>query len=99
MTKIYNPPARLVELGLVLQYDKEVFKCELKEETFLTWNERLLINRERARLMANDNSYRQSDTIEDKIKTVLREITMNNWEPLKEIEYAKNIRHPADSEN
>ncbi len=83
-----QPPKRLVELGLVLQYDKEVFKCELKEENFLTWNDRLLINRERARIMAKDDTYRQSDALENKITHILREILMNNWQPLKEIEYA-----------
>lgn len=91
MTKLYLPPPRLVNLGLVLQYDKEVFKCELKEENFLTWNERLLINRERARIMAKDNSYRQDDELETKINQILQKIKKNNWKPLKQIEYAKNF--------
>lgn len=87
--KYYLPPIRLVNLGLVLQYDKEVFKCELKEENFLTWNERLLINRERARIMAKDNSYRQDTILETKIDQILLEIDKNNWKPLKPIEYGK----------
>lgn len=87
--KYYLPPIRLVNLGLVLQYDKEVFKCELKEENFLTWNERLLINRERARIMAKDNSYRQDTILETKIDQILLDIKKNNWKPLKPIEYAK----------
>lgn len=89
--KLYLPPPRLVNLGMVLQYDKEVFKCELKEENFLTWNERLLINRERARIMANDNSYRQEIELEIKIYQILQEINSKNWKPLKTIEYAKNV--------
>lgn len=91
MMKLYIPPQRLVNLGLVLQYDKEVFKCELKEESFLTWNERLLINRERARIMANDNSYKQDDLLEFKILKILLIIKQSSWKPLKVIEYAKNI--------
>jgi hypothetical protein len=89
MMKHYLPPARLVNLGFVLQYDKEVFKCELKEENFLTWNERLLINRERARIMAEDPTYRQSEELESKISQILQEIKKNNWRPLKTIEYGK----------
>ena len=84
--KHYVPPIRLVNLGLVLQYDKEVFKCELKEESFLTWNDRLLINRERARIMAKDDSYRQETSLETKIYQILLEIDKNNWKPLKAIE-------------
>ncbi|MEO6176806.1 MAG: hypothetical protein ABIP27_16765 [Flavobacterium circumlabens] len=91
MMKLYLPPHRLVNLGLVLQYDKEVFKCELKEENFLTWNDRLLINRERARIMAKDDSYRQDSALENKIDQILQEIKKKNWKPLKEIEYAKNF--------
>lgn len=87
--KFYLPPPRLVNLGLVLQYDKEVFKCELKEENFLTWNDRLLINRERARIMAKDDSYRQDNSLETKIHQILLEIDKNNWKPLKPIEYGK----------
>lgn len=89
--KNYLPPPRLIDLGLVLQYDKEIFKCELKEESFLTWNERLLINRERARIMAKDNSYWQDDLLESKIRHILQEIKRKNWKPLKNIEYAKNV--------
>jgi hypothetical protein len=91
MMKLYLPPPRLVNLGLVLQYDKEIFKCELKEENFLTWNDRLLINCERARLMANDNSYIQENDLENKIEHVLQKIKEGNWKPLKTIEYAKNV--------
>ncbi|QSW90733.1 hypothetical protein J0383_07955 [Flavobacterium endoglycinae] len=91
MMKIYLPPPRLVDLGLVLQYDKEVFKCELKEENFLTWNERLLINRERARIMANDHSYKQDIVLEYKILNILLIIKQTHWKPLKTIEYAKNF--------
>lgn len=91
MMKLYSPPPRLIDLGLVLQYDKEVFKCELKEESFLTWNDRLLINRERARIMANDFSYWQDDSLEVKITQILFEIKQRNWKPLKAIEYAKNV--------
>ena len=87
--KFYLPPPRLVNLGLVLQYDKEVFKCELKEESFLTWDDRLLINRERARIMAKDDSYRQETSLETKIYQILLEIDKNNWKPLKPIEYGK----------
>lgn len=89
--KSYLPPPRLVSLGLVLQYDKEVFKCELKEEKFLTWNDRLLINRERARIMAKDNSYKQEHELENKIGHILQKIKVKNWKPLKNIEYAKNV--------
>lgn len=89
MMKLYLPPPRLVNLGLVLQYDKEVFKCELKEQNFLTWNDRLLINRERARIMAKDDSYRQETSLENKIAQILLEMTKNNWKPLKPIEYGK----------
>lgn len=89
MMKNYLPPPRLVDLGLVLQYDKEVFKCELKEESFLTWNDRLLINRERARIMANDNSYKQDDFLEYKILNILLLIKQSNWKPLKAITYGK----------
>lgn len=89
MMKLYLPPPRLVNLGLVLQYDKEVFKCELKEESFLTWNDRLLINRERARIMAKDESYKQETSLETKIDHILLEIKKNNWKPLKPIEYGK----------
>jgi hypothetical protein len=91
MTKNYLPPPRLIDLGLVLQYDKEIFKCELKEENFLTWNDRLLINRERARLLAKDNSYRQDDLLESKIRHILQEIETKKWKPLKNIEYGKNF--------
>lgn len=85
--KPYTPPRRLVELGLVLQYDSEFFKCCLKEERFFKWIERLLINRERARIMAGDNSYKQTEVLESKIKDVLKVIQEKNWKPEKEIQY------------
>ncbi|MCV9929492.1 hypothetical protein OIU83_17660 [Flavobacterium sp. LS1R49] len=84
-------PKRLIELGLVLQYDSEVFKCELKEEQFLTWIERLLINRERAKIMSGDTTYTQTKVLESKIEAVLIEVKKSNWHPFKEIEYAKVI--------
>ncbi len=85
--KKYQPTKRLVALGIVLQYDNQVFKCELKEERFFKWIERLLINRERARIMAKDNSYRQTEVLENKIKAVLKAIDESGWKPENEIQY------------
>ena len=85
--KKYQPTKRLVALGKVLQYDNKVFKCELKEERFFKWIERLLINRERARIMAKDNSYRQTEVLEEKIEAVLKAIDESGWKPENEIEY------------
>jgi hypothetical protein len=80
--KKYIPPKRLVELGLVLQYDTE------QKPTFNTNDfEREMINQERAKLFAGDYSYMQTEKLENKIQTILLEIQKQNWKPKKEIQY------------
>lgn len=79
--KEYKPPKRLVLLGLVLQYDTESSPT-LKE------HERFAINQERAKVIANDDSYKQSEIVESKINAVVVEIRKYNWKPYKEIKYA-----------
>ena len=85
--KKYVPTPRLTELVLVQKYNKEVFKCSLKEESFLSWNECLLITRERARIMAGDNSYKQTEILENKIQAILKTIKESDWKPENELQY------------
>ncbi len=80
----YIPSKRLVLLGLVLQYDTE-------DTPSFKEHERFAINQERAKVIANDNSYSQSETVEAKIATILIDIRKHNWKPLNEIQYVKII--------
>jgi hypothetical protein len=80
--KNYKPPKRLVELGLVLQYDTE-FKATFNKNNF----EREMINQERAKLFANDFSHLQSEKLEAKIQLILLDIKKQNWTPKTEIQY------------
>lgn len=68
-------PKRLEELGLVLKYDTECIPI-------LKVHERFAINQERAKIFANDFTYKQSEVVEDKIKMALTEIRKNDWHPL-----------------
>ena len=78
--KVFKPPKRLVELGLVLQYDKE-------HQPIFNLVERIYINQERGLVMQKNNTYEQPETIETKIQKVLIEIKVNRWKPEKEIQY------------
>jgi hypothetical protein len=79
--KKYNPPPRLIDLDLVLKYDCEKKPClKPKTETFC-------INQERAKLLQNDFSYKQTPALETKIQNALFEIKFKDWQPKNPIEY------------
>lgn len=81
--KKYTPPKRLVELGMVLQYDTGL--QELGLSPILTAEQRILINQERGRIMSGFFDYKQP--INDKIESVLVEIRKEYWKPETEIRY------------
>lgn len=81
--KKYLPPKRLVELGLVLQYDSSF--QELGQSPILSTEQRILINQERSRIMSGDFDYIQP--VDSKIESVLVEIRKQNWKPETEIQY------------
>lgn len=79
--KSYTPPQRLLDLGIVLQYDQQACR-------FFAPHERFSINYERARLMANDYSISQCQSIENKIYEILTAIERQDWCPFSEIKYS-----------
>jgi hypothetical protein len=83
--KTYKPPQRLVALGLVLQYDSELQKNG-RLGIFSTF-QRILINQERAKILSEDDTYRQAFGIENKIEFVLEKIKATNFQPEKPICY------------
>lgn len=85
--KSFQPTSRLAELEIVLQYDTQFFKCELKEKRFLKWTERISINIERANIMKGNTCYKQDENLEIKIKAILVKIKNNNWKPINKIQY------------
>jgi len=54
--KIFTPSHRLLELGLILQYDSERQDLELAPILSSTGH-RILINQERGRIMSGDFDY------------------------------------------
>lgn len=78
--KIYKPPQRLIDLGEVLQWDKE------KEKT-LTVYERMLINQERSALLNNKSDFEQPEALATKIAAIIERIWITNWEPENPIKY------------
>ncbi|WP_395060057.1 hypothetical protein [Flavobacterium sp.] len=86
--KVYKPPKRLKELGLVLQYDSE--RQEIGLNPILEIEQRILINQERARIMSGDDSYTQPTNYEATIQAVLLEIVKQNWNPKSEIKYGQS---------
>lgn len=83
--KLYIPPQRLIDLGLVLQYDSEL--QEIQNKALLSFYQRLLINQERAKLLSGDENNNQPDDLETIIKAVLNEINKQNWQPKQSIKY------------
>lgn len=81
--KIFSPPKRLVELDFVLRYDSE-------ERRMLKIHERFAINQERAKILGGNESYRQSEMLEEKITKILADIEYTGWEPYNPIEYVIN---------
>lgn len=83
--KRYQPAKRLVELGLVLQYDSQNYKCIYKREKYLTVLERVAINQERASIMSGKDEFIQP--LETKIQSILLIIKQSRWKPENEILY------------
>lgn len=81
--KIYNPPKRLIELGVILQYDTSL--QELGLSPVLTTEQRIFINQERGRIMSGDFDYIQP--IDSKIESILTEIRKQRWKPETDIQY------------
>ena len=81
--KKYQPPKRLIELGLVLQYDSSF--QELGQSPILSMVQRILINQERGRIMSGHFDYIQP--VNCKIESVLVEIRKQNWKPETDIQY------------
>lgn len=81
----YIPTKRLVELGLVLQYDTEL--QEVTKTAVLTENQRFWINQERSKIMSGDDDYLQYQTLEVLIENILLGIRKQNWKPKTEIQY------------
>ncbi len=82
--KVFKPSQRLTELDLVKKYDVE-------QEPIFKEHERFAINQERAKIMAEDISYLQSEILESKIQNTLHKIAIKKWKPVNEIRYYKNI--------
>ena len=80
---MYNPPKRLVELGIILQYDTSL--QELGLSSVLTTEQRIFINQERGRIMSGDFDYIQP--IDSKIESILTEIRKQRWKPETDIQY------------
>lgn len=81
--KYYKPTERLLDLGLVLQYDSQE-KVIFNTRGF----EREMINQERGRILQGDFDYWQTKTLETKISNALLEIKRTKWKPEKPINYA-----------
>lgn len=83
--KSYIPNNRHIILDLVLQYDSE--KKEIGKSGFLTDAQRFSINQERAKIMGEDHSFKQSDNLETLISSILLKIRSGSWRPEKPIQY------------
>lgn len=83
--KIYQPSKRLVELGLVLQYDTEL--QEVSKDAILTDTQRFWINQERAKIMSGEDDYLQHPKLEVVIESISLQIRKQNWKPKIEIRY------------
>lgn len=83
--RMYIPTKRLVELGLVLQYDTEL--QEVSKDGVLTDTQRFWINQERGKIMSGDDDYLQYARLERLIETILLGIREQNWKPKTEIQY------------
>lgn len=81
--KYFKPTQRLVELGLVLQYDSQK-KAIFNKDGF----EREMINQERAKIIQGNFDYWQTQNLEEKIKLAIQEIKQTNWQPEKAIVYS-----------
>lgn len=81
----FIPTKRLVELGLVLQYDTEL--QEFSKDAVLTDTQRFWINQERGKIMSGDDDYLQHATLERLIEKILLGIRKQNWKPKTEIQY------------
>ncbi|EMY3483770.1 hypothetical protein FPG87_12525 [Flavobacterium psychrophilum] len=81
----FIPTKRLVELGLVLQYDTEL--QEVSKDAVLTDTQRFWINQERGKIMSGDDDYLQYATLEKLIEKILLGIRKQNWKPKTEIQY------------
>ena len=80
--KLFKPTQRLLELGLVLQYDSQ--------ETAIFNRggfEREMINQERSQILHGNNDYWQDEELEYKIQKTLLTIFDLKWTPQKPIEY------------
>lgn len=82
--KNYNPTQRLMALGLVLQFDSE--SQEKGKSHYFTVGQRIVINQERAAIMAGLN-YTQNELLENKIEFVVSQIISKKWHPEKPIPY------------
>lgn len=85
--KVYNPPQRLIALGLVLQYDTE--SDENKKTIYFTTGQRIVINQERSAIMQG-LEYKQNEWTESKIQFVIGQIITTKWNPEKPIPYVLN---------
>lgn len=85
--KAFEPPKRLLELGLVLQYDSE--RQEIGLNPILEIEQRILINQERGKIMSGDDNYTQTTNYEATIQAVLLGISKQNWKPKTEIKYGQ----------
>lgn len=68
--KGYTPTAREKDLIFVLAYPQITFSV----------SERVLINQERAQIMAGNYTYQQTPALEQKIQTSLADIKRTNWQ-------------------
>ncbi len=88
---IYKPPQRLLELGMVLKYDSELQEDGKTKK--LEPHEREAINRERAKVIANDYSYQHFESLITKIDSILLEIKLKRWKPKNPIEYTQRLKY------
>lgn len=86
--KEIKPTQRHCELDWVLQFDSEL-QAHGKTELF-TPGERIVINQERAALLAGESDY--DNPVEHKIEKVLNQIKNQRWKPEEPIRYAHNYQ-------
>lgn len=83
--KIYKPPQRLIDLGEVLQWDRE------KAKTFTVY-ERMSINQERSHLLKYDTEFEQPEALYKKIDATIKLMKLSKFLPENPIKYVRTYQ-------
>lgn len=87
--KYYKPSERLVELGLVLQYDS--FLKDNGKNGLLNEFDRMKINQQRGYLIS-ETEFEKVEDLEIKINEILLQLFQQKWKPEIPIQYGKQPR-------